>query len=68
MPEINGLTTARLLKQVLPEVPLILFTGHGDLFKSNEAGSAGIDSVFSKIGPIDELLDTAKSLLTKGAD
>ena len=66
MPEMNGLTTARLLKRALPEVPLILFTGHGDLFKSKEASSAGIDAVFSKTEPIDDLLEKAKSLVKKG--
>ena len=61
MPEMNGLTTARLLKRALPEVPLILFTGHGDLFKSKEASSAGIDAVFSKTEPIDDLLESKAS-------
>jgi hypothetical protein len=50
----------------MPEVPLILFTGHGELFKSNEASSAGIDAVFSKTEPIEELLDKAKRLVKKG--
>src|SRR6202049_735395 len=43
-----------------------LFTGHGNLFKSNEASSAGIDAVFSKTEPIEELLDKAKRLVKKG--
>ena len=60
------LTTARLLKRLMPEVPLILFTGHGNLFKLNEASSAGIDAVFSKTEPIEELLDKAKRLVKKG--
>jgi DNA-binding NarL/FixJ family response regulator len=63
MPEINGLTAARRLKRMLPEVHLILFTGHGNLFKSDEATSAGISAVFSKSEPITELLDKAKSLV-----
>ena len=44
MPEMNGLTAARLLKRILPGVQLILFTAHGDLFKSDEATSAGISA------------------------
>src|ERR1700738_4011815 len=62
MPEINGLTAARRLKRVLPEVHLILFTGHGNLFKSDEAKSAGISVVFSQSEPITEFLDKAKNL------
>jgi DNA-binding NarL/FixJ family response regulator len=67
MPEINGPTAARRLKRVLPEVHLILFTGHGNLFKSDEANSAGISAVFSKSEPITELLDKAKSLVSHSA-
>jgi two-component system response regulator NreC len=62
MPGINGLTAARRLKRVLPEVHLILFTGHGELFKLNEASAAGISAVFSKSGSISELLDKARAL------
>jgi DNA-binding NarL/FixJ family response regulator len=62
MPGINGLTLARRLKDVLPDVHLILYTGHGDLFKSGEADAAGIDAVFSKGQPVSALLDKAKSL------
>ena len=63
MPGLNGLTTARRLKRVLPEIPLILFTGHGDLFKTDEANAAGISAVFSKSDPITGLLDKARSLV-----
>lgn len=67
MPGMNGLTTARRLKGVLPEVHLILFTGHGDLFKSNEANAAGISAVFSKSESIVSLLDKAKTLASHNA-
>ena len=36
MPEMNGLTAARLLKRMFPQVHLVLFT-HGDIFSSEEA-------------------------------
>jgi DNA-binding NarL/FixJ family response regulator len=67
MPEINGLATARLLKRTLPEVPLILFTGHGDVFRADEAISAGISAVLSKSEPITVLLDKANSLVSQKA-
>jgi DNA-binding NarL/FixJ family response regulator len=67
MPEMNGLTAARLLKRILPGVQLILFTAHGDLFKSDEATSAGISAVFSKSEPITDLLDKARSLVSPQA-
>jgi DNA-binding NarL/FixJ family response regulator len=67
MPEMNGLTAARLLKRRLPGIYLILFTGHGDLFKSDEANSAGISAVFSKTEPITALLEKAQSLVRDNA-
>jgi DNA-binding NarL/FixJ family response regulator len=63
MPQMNGLTTARLLKRTFPEVHLILFTGHGDLFRQDEAICAGISAVCSKGEPIRNLLDRATSLV-----
>lgn len=63
MPGMNGLTAARHLKEILPDVRLILLTGHGDLFKSAEASSAGIDAVVSKSEPIPELLAKAKNFV-----
>jgi DNA-binding NarL/FixJ family response regulator len=63
MPEMNGLTTARILKRTFPEVQLILFTGHGELFKQDEAIAAGIAAVLSKSEPIRNLLDRATSLV-----
>jgi DNA-binding NarL/FixJ family response regulator len=67
MPGINGLAAARRLKLLLPEVHLILFTGHGDLFKLGEANRAGISAVFAKGEPITELLDKARSLVSQSA-
>jgi CheY-like chemotaxis protein len=67
MPGINGLTAARHLKRALPEVHLILFTAHGELFKSGEANAAGISAVFSKSQPITELLDKARTLASHTA-
>jgi DNA-binding NarL/FixJ family response regulator len=64
MPEMNGLTAARLLKRAFPEVPLILFTGHGEVVRQDEAIGAGISAVCSKGEPIRNLLDKARSLAT----
>src|SRR5580658_8668608 len=56
MPGMNGLATARVLKQILPEAHLILLTGYGYLFKSTELSSIGIDAIVSKSEPIADLL------------
>ena len=59
MPEMNGLTTARILKRTFPEIQVILFTGHGDLFQQEEAMAAGI--FCSKTEPIKNLLEKVLS-------
>ena len=60
MPEMNGLTAARILKQKMPNVHLILFTMH-DSLPTDEAASAGVDAVFLKTEPITGLLQKAES-------
>jgi DNA-binding NarL/FixJ family response regulator len=49
MPEMDGLQAARVLKSVMPEVPIILFTNFGqDPFIEREALAVGIRDVVSK--------------------
>jgi CheY-like chemotaxis protein len=48
MPVMNGLVAARILKTIMPAVPIILFTIHSNEAISQEANDAGIDSVVSK--------------------
>ena len=67
MPEMNGLTAARILKRTMPNVHLILFTLHGTLLTADETVAAGIDAVFSKDEPITALLEKAQRLLTPEA-
>ena len=63
MPEMNGITAARLLKRRMPEVPLILFTMYGDVFGAEEANSVGISAVFSKTEAIEPMLEKARNLM-----
>ena len=65
MPGMNGLETARQLKQTLPEIHLILFTLHGNVFRSNEASSVGISAVFSKSDSIGAIVRKAESLCSQ---
>jgi DNA-binding NarL/FixJ family response regulator len=67
MPEMNGITAARILKRTMPEVHLILFTMYGDVVDAEEAKFAGISAVFSKTEPITPLLDKAQSLVVNAA-
>src|SRR5215472_9585766 len=45
MPVMNGLEEARLLKQLMPAVPVIIYTAHSDPFIEKEACSAGAAAV-----------------------
>ena len=67
MPEMNGITAARILKRKMPEAHLILFTMYRDVFNADEANCAGISAVFSKTEPITPLLDKAQSLVARNA-
>jgi two-component system, NarL family, response regulator NreC len=49
MPGMDGLHAARILKRLMPEVPLLLFSNYGeDPFLKQEARAAGISSIVSK--------------------
>ena len=67
MPEMNGIIAARILKRIMPEVHLILFTMCGDVFDADEANSIGISAGFSKTEPIAPLLHKARSLVAPNA-
>ena len=62
MPVMNGLETARELKRVMPVVPIILFTLHGDVVSDEQASSSGIDLVIAK-SDISKLSEHVRSLL-----
>jgi CheY-like chemotaxis protein len=48
MPEINGLEVARLLRQSMPDVLLILFTSYADEVTESSARDSGISGVIDK--------------------
>jgi CheY-like chemotaxis protein len=48
MPVMNGIDAAREIKQVLPGVPIILFTQYGDLTMERAITNLSIDRVISK--------------------
>src|SRR5579859_8141628 len=48
MPVMNGLEGTRVLKKLMPAVPVIIFTAHSDPFVEKEARAAGASAVVSK--------------------
>jgi DNA-binding NarL/FixJ family response regulator len=62
MPIMSGLEEARVLKQLMPTVPVIIHTAHNDRFIEKEARSAGAYAVISKSDPIATLIAAARSI------
>ena len=67
MPVMNGLEVARILKKLMPEVPLIMFTSFITHRLKQEALAAGISKVIMKEGPLVDLVSAVRSLITKDA-
>lgn len=63
MPVMNGLEAARKLKQVLPAIPLVLFTNHASPQLNAEATAAGIALVRNKSEGVELLVNTIYALL-----
>jgi len=63
MPQMDGLVAGRILKQVLPEARLILFTLHGGLVPADELQRSGISALVSKSDPASRLLEVATRFL-----
>jgi len=63
MPVMNGLEETRVLKKLMPAVPVIIFTAHSDPFVEKEAREAGVSAVVSKSEAVAVLITTARGLL-----
>jgi DNA-binding NarL/FixJ family response regulator len=48
MPLLDGLAATRILRKIMPDVPIILFSAHIDPFVEKEALAAGVSAVISK--------------------
>src|SRR5712692_9046985 len=63
MPVMNGLEETRVLKKLMPAVPVIIFTAHSDPFIEKEAREAGVSAVVSKSEAVAVLITRARGLL-----
>jgi DNA-binding NarL/FixJ family response regulator len=63
MPVMNGIEASRVLKRVMPKVPIIIFSDYSDALSEQDADSAGISARISKSGPLSMLLRKARTLL-----
>ena len=63
MPEMDGLEVATVLRQRMPDVPLILFTLYADEVTESSARASGITAVIDKSN-LARLVRFTKGLLT----
>ena len=62
MPRLNGVEAASVLKNTLPETPIILFTMHTDLHADSLSAFIGVDFI-SKVHGVPKLLERVDVLL-----
>jgi DNA-binding NarL/FixJ family response regulator len=67
MPVMNGFDAARILKRLMPTVPLIMYSAFGDRFAENQARLIGISEVVSKSEHASVLVHKARGLLYSAA-
>lgn len=67
MPVMNGLDAARVLRKMMPQVPLIIYSATADRFSEQIANSIGISEVVSKSDRVSVLMDKARGLMDRRA-
>jgi DNA-binding NarL/FixJ family response regulator len=63
MPVMNGFEAARVLKRLMPTVPLIMYSAFGDKLVEKQARLIGISAVVSKTEHAGVLIHKARGLL-----
>ena len=63
MPVMNGLEATRVLRRLMPEVPVIMYSAYADSSTEKAARSAGVCALVSKSENISVLLGKARSAL-----
>jgi DNA-binding NarL/FixJ family response regulator len=67
MPVMDGIRAAKALKQIMPDVPIILFTAHASSALEKDALAAGIAAIISKQQDPFDLVTKAHELLAQNA-
>lgn len=66
MPGMTGIEALRTLKQLMPAIPVIVFSEYVTVFSEAEARSEGVTALVSKTEPISTLLGKVRALLNRG--
>jgi len=63
MPVMNGLVATRILRKLMPNVPIILYSAHIDPYVEKEALAAGASTVVPKSDAVAVLIGKSRQLL-----
>jgi two-component system, chemotaxis family, chemotaxis protein CheY len=63
MPVMNGLVATRILRKLMPNVPIILYSAHIDAYVEKEALAAGASAVVPKSDAVAVLIEKSRQLL-----
>jgi DNA-binding NarL/FixJ family response regulator len=63
MPNMNGIEAASVLKKILPDAPIVLFTMFEDALGSRLSSAAGVDMVIPKAEGLGGLVKAVHRLL-----
>ncbi|HKF01899.1 MAG TPA: response regulator [Candidatus Sulfotelmatobacter sp.] len=63
MPVMNGLVATRILRKLMPKVPIILYSSHIDPQVEKEALAAGASAVIPKSDAVALLIERSRRLL-----
>ena len=67
MPVMNGLEAARVLRQMMPDVPLIMYSANPNEVSEQSARSIGISGLISKSEKVTVLIETIRGVLHRKA-
>jgi DNA-binding NtrC family response regulator len=68
MPGIDGVDVFRQLRRLLPDLPVILLTGHGSVQQAFETSREGVYAYLSKPCDVDRLASTAAEAARRGRE
>jgi DNA-binding NarL/FixJ family response regulator len=63
MPRMNGVETASILRQTMPDIPIILLTLYQNLIGPSLASAVGVKAIIDKTDGLDKLVACVHSLL-----
>jgi two-component system vancomycin resistance associated response regulator VraR len=68
MPDMNGVEAASVLKQTMPEIPIVLFTMYTERVGQHLTAAIGIDAVLSKPDGLTNLAKVVDILLPRDSE